>query len=317
MNYVFKIDESRLPELLEYYQSMEIKPTGPDIVKMFKSGDLTVSLYRTGKVLLQGADAQDEYLMWSELFGFAPAPEPTPETAEKAPRSSLGPAPIEHPAVYFTSAIGSDEVGTGDFFGPVVVCAAYVPKAKISLLESLKIRDSKKLTDDYIREVAPDLAKLVPHVLLITDPSKYNELVAQGYNMNKIKAYLHNHAIRKCLLKADGVVEKVIVDEFCSPENYYDYLKDVETYKKITFLTKGESAHLAVAAASVLARDAFLGRMDELNKTLKIRLPLGAGPAVDLIGKLVVLQHGIDFLPSVAKVNFKNMERIRDLTKKS
>ncbi|HAQ56050.1 MAG TPA: ribonuclease HIII [Acholeplasmatales bacterium] len=317
MNYVFKIDDARLPELLEYYQSLEIAPTSPDIVKMFKSGDLTVSLYKTGKVLLQGADAQDEYLMWSELFGFAPAVEPVQQSAPQTPKSALGTPPPERPAVYFTSAIGSDEVGTGDFFGPVVVCAAYVPKAKIQLLESLKIRDSKKLTDEYIREVALELGKLVPHVILVTEPTKYNELVAQGYNMNKIKAYLHNHAIKKCLLKADGIVEKVIVDEFCSPDNYYEYLKDVDVYKKITFLTKGESAHLAVAAASVLARDAFLQRMDELNKTLKIRLPLGAGAAVDLIGKLVVMQHGIDFLPSVAKVNFKNMDRIRDLTKKT
>lgn len=309
MNYVFKIEESRLPELLEYYQSLEVAPPNPDIVKMFKSGDLTVSLYRTGKVLLQGTDARDDYLMWAELLGFKPEPEPVRE----ATRSDEP----ERSAVYYTSAIGSDEVGTGDFFGPVVVAAAYVAKAKIPVLEALKIRDSKKLADDYIRDVSERLAALVPHVILVTEPAKYNELVAQGFNMNKIKSYLHNHAIRKCLQKADGIVEKVIVDEFCSPDLYFDYLKDVDPYRKVTFLQRGESAHLAVAAASVLARDAFLKRMDALGDSLRIRLPLGAGAAVDLIGKLVVLQKGYDFLSTVAKTNFKNMERIRELTRKN
>ena len=317
MNYVFKIEEARLPELLEYYANSEVPPTSPDIVKMFRSGDLTVTIYRTGKVLLQGADALDEYLMWADVMGFK-AEAKTPEKGtEGKPKSTFGTVQPEHPAVYFTSAIGSDEVGTGDFFGPVVVCAAYVSQAKIKRLETMKIRDSKKLSDDYIREVADELGKLVPHVLLVTEPAKYNELVAQGFNMNKIKAYLHNHAIRKCLSKADGIVEKAIVDEFCSPELYFDYLKDVEAYRKLTFIQKGESAHLAVAAASVLARNAFLKRMDEIDAELKIRLPLGAGPAVDLIGKLVVLQHGKDFLVTVAKVNFKNMERILEMTKKA
>ncbi len=309
MNHVFKIDETHLAELLEYYQNCEVPTTNADIVKMFKSGDLTVSLYRTGKVLLQGSDALDEYLMWAEIVGFKPEIE--------AAKPIVPVAETVHSNVYFTSAIGSDEVGTGDFFGPVVVCAAYVSRAKISHLEALKIRDSKKLSDDFIRAVAKELGSLVPHVVLVTDPLKYNDLIAQGFNMNKIKAYLHNHAIKKCLAKADGVVEKVIVDEFCSADLYFDYLKDVDSYRNVTFLQRGESAHLAVAAASVLARHAFLQRMDELNETVKIRLPLGAGPAVDLIGKRIVIEHGFDYLNGIAKTHFKNAERIREMTKKS
>ncbi len=309
MNHVFKIDETHLPELLEYYQNCEVPTTSPDIVKMFKSGDLTVSLYRTGKVLLQGSDALDEYLMWSEIVGFKPEIE-----AAKTPLKA-----VENirPGLYFTSAIGSDEVGTGDFFGPVVVCAAYVSKARIPHLEALKIRDSKKLSDDFIRAVAGELGSLVPHVVLVTDPVKYNELVAQGFNMNKIKAYLHNHSIKKCLAKADGIVEKVIVDEFCSADLYFDYLKDVDSYRKVTFIQRGESAHLAVAAASVLARHAFLQKMEELDELVRIRLPFGAGPAVDLIGKRIVIEHGFDYLNGIAKIHFKNAERIREMTQKN
>jgi ribonuclease HIII len=300
MNYVFRVPEDRVPELLEYYRDLEIPPTSPDIVKMFKSGDLTVAFYRTGKVLLQGSQARDDYLMWADILGFDPEPEPVAAAAAEPRRST----------VYGLAAIGSDEVGTGDFFGPVVVAATYVDRNAIPLLEQLGIRDSKKLADEFVTDVAPRLAKRVPHVILTTDPAKYNDLVRQGFNMNKIKAYLHNHAIRKCLVKADGPVERVIVDEFCAPDLYFDYLKDVEAYRKVTFIQKGESAHLAVAAASVLARDAFLRRMDEISAGLGIRLPLGAGPAVDAIAKLVVLQKGEGILETIAKTNFKNMERL-------
>ncbi|MFH0993625.1 MAG: ribonuclease HIII [bacterium] len=309
MNHVFKIDETQVAELLEYYQNSEVPSPNADIVKMFKSGDLTVSLYHTGKVLLQGNDALDEYLMWSEIFGFKPEIE--------AAKPIVSAADTTRSQIYFTSAIGSDEVGTGDFFGPVVVCAAYVSRTRIPQLEALKIRDSKKLTDDFIRSVADELGSLVPHVVLVTDPTKYNDLIAQGFNMNKIKAYLHNHAIKKCLGKADGIVEKVIVDEFCSADLYFDYLKEVDSYHQVTFLQRGESAHLSVAAASVLARHAFLKRMAELDETVKIRLPLGAGPAVDLIGKRIVLEHGFDYLNGIAKTHFKNTERIREMTKRT
>lgn len=310
MNYVFALDQSRLSELLEYYKDYDVSRDNPNALVTFRSPEITVTVFKSLKVMIQGPEARDEYLMWADLLEFEPeseTPAPVPNTPEHI---------AEVRSVYYlSSSIGSDEVGTGDFFGPVVVCAAYVAKSMIGRLEGLKIRDSKKMTDEAILAVAPSLIPLLPHAVLVVDNPKYNDLVQQGYNMNKMKAYLHNHAIRKCLLKTPSAPDYVIVDEFCPKDQYYEYLKDVEAYRKVTFLQKGESAHLAVAAASVIARYTFLQEMEKLNQKIGLRLPLGASPIVDLVGKRIALEKGFECFPEIAKVNFKNMEKIRAMTK--
>ncbi len=310
MNYVFTLDQSRLPELLEYYKEYDASRDNPNAIVVFRSPEVTVTVYKSLKVMIQGPEARDEYLMWADLLEFEPQ--------EEAP-ASLAATPEKIAEVrsvyYLSSSIGSDEVGTGDFFGPVVVCAAFVAKSMIARLEGLKVRDSKKMTDEAILAVAPSLISLLPHAVLVVDDPKYNDLVKQGYNLNKMKAYLHNHAIRKCLQKTPSAPDYVIVDEFCPKDQYYDYLKDVEAYRKVTFLQKGESAHLAVAAASVIARYTFLQEMEKLNQKIGLLLPLGASPIVDLVGKRIALEKGFDLFPEIAKVNFKNMEKIRAMTK--
>lgn len=306
MNYVFTLDQSRLPELLEYYKDYEVSRDNPNALMTFRSPELTVTVYKSLKVMLQGPDARDEYLMWADLLEFEPEPEsPAPVAATPEKMAEV------RSVYYLSSSIGSDEVGTGDFFGPVVVCAAYVAKTMIPKLESMKIRDSKKMSDETILAVGPSLISLLPHAVLVVDDPKYNDLVKQGFNLNKMKAYLHNHAIRKCLQKTPSAPDFVIVDEFCPKDQYFEYLKDVESYRKITFIQKGESAHLGVAAASVIARYTFLQEMDKLNRKIGLRLPLGASPVVDLVGKRIALEKGFVCFPEIAKVNFKNMEKIR------
>jgi ribonuclease HIII len=309
MNYIFQIDKSRLPALLDYYKDYESTVENPNALVTFRSPEVTVTIFKTLKVMIQGTDAYDEYLMWADLFELEPE-------AEKPATKPAAPSPEERPVYYFSSSVGSDEVGTGDFFGPVVVCAAFVEKSLIPQVEALKVKDSKKMSDETILSVGETLKKLVPHVVLVVDNPKYNDLVRQGYNMNKIKAYLHNHAIKKILQKINKPYDYVIVDQFCAPELYFDYLKGMETFRKITFLTQGESAHLAVASASVIARYVFLQEMDALNAKVGFRLPLGASSIVDLIGKRIALEKGLDFLPTIAKTNFKNLEKIRDLMPK-
>ena len=309
MNYVFPIQPSQLSLLMEYYQEYVSDTENPNAIVTFRSPEVTVTIFRSLKVTVQGTQAREEYLMWADLLEFEPAPDPA-EGVQSVPSASS-----PRSALYGLSAIGSDEVGTGDFFGPVVVCAAFVRKTWIPQLEEWNVRDSKQMTDEAMLALGPRLSELLPHVLLVVDNPKYNDLVRQGYNLNKMKAYLHNHAIKKCIAKVPSGFEAVIVDEFCPKDRYFEYLKDVEAYREITFRTQGESAHLSVAAASILARCGFLREMDRLNAEVGIRLPLGAGPVVDLIGKRIVLEKGFDRLSAFAKMNFKNVEKIQTLMK--
>jgi ribonuclease HIII len=305
MNYVFTIKKSDLELFIEHYGEQLDVPDNTHTLMVFKSAEVTLTIYESLKVMIQGKNALEEYLMWSDIIGFVPetVTEIKTEKPESKPTSK----------VYNTSAIGSDEVGTGDFFGPVVVATAFVSRSMIPDLEKLRIRDSKQMTDQYILEIGERLKTMVPHIVLVTDNLKFNDLTKQGYNMNKIKAYLHNHAIKKCVQLVKEPFEYVILDQFCTPDLYFDYLKDVDSYKKITFLEKAESAHLSVAAASIIARFTFLERMDALNQVAGMNLPLGAGAGVDAVGQIIVLKKGVEFLSQIAKVNFKNMERIKKI----
>ena len=304
MNYVFTIKKSDIDLFSDYYNQQPVIPEDSRIMMIFKNDDITLTIYQSLKAMIQGKNAYDDYMMWSDILGFN-----TENVSIETKEPNQDNTRLNN-KLYYASAIGSDEVGTGDFFGPVIVCAAYVNKSMIETLETLKIRDSKKLSDEYILSIGDKLKMLVPHSVLVTDNKKYNELTLQGYNMNKIKAYLHNHAIKKCMKMVDGPIENVIIDQFCSPKLYYEYLEGVETYRDITFLEKAEDQHLSVACASIIASYSFLLHMKELNKIAGMILPFGAGAGVDAVGQILVMKKGLDFLPMVAKMNFKNIERI-------
>jgi len=308
VNYVFALPTKDLDKLVEFYQDHRVDPGQDHILARFQSEQVTVTLYRSGKVLLQGDGAYEDYLMWSDIIGFEPEPAKT-ETPVPEQKSPIGYSK--------QSEIGSDEVGTGDFFGPVVVACAFVPDTEISKLLQWGVKDSKLLDDSVIRKISTALNNDISHITLVTPPEKYNDLVRSGYNLNKIKAYLHNHAIRKMVQKHAGAFQAVIVDEFCTKNLYYSYLTEVESYRPISFVQKAESAHVAVAMASIFARATFLDEMDKINQKAGLILPLGASSIVDLIGKRIALEKGLDYFEKIAKTNFKNMEKIKDMLPKS
>ena len=156
--------------------------------------------------------------------------------------------------------------------------------------------DSKKMTDDKIRRCAPIIMNKLPYVTFTLSNTKYNELSNKGFNMNKIKAILHNKVLYE-LSNKDIPYHKIIVDQFTTPRSYFSYLKQeniTEKVTKITFLTKGESKHLAVACASLISRYIFITEFDKLSKSLNIELPKGASDQVDNIGATIVNKYGID-----------------------
>ncbi|WP_311465749.1 ribonuclease HIII [uncultured Abiotrophia sp.] len=154
--------------------------------------------------------------------------------------------------------IGSDEVGNGSYFGALTVCAVYLDPGDRAKIEGLGVKDSKLLSDAQILDLAPKLRQVLTHELTICSPAKYNE-ANKTRNANAIKVSLHNFTIQKLLAKLSArqklALQGVLIDEFTSPQNYFNYLKK-EAHpltKGLYFAEKGESAHLAVACASIIA----------------------------------------------------------------
>ena len=212
---------------------------------------------------------------------------------------------------YHCNAVGSDEVGTGDYFGPIVVTACYVEKEDIPFLEELGVGDSKKIDDSRILKMAPQIAKKVKYKSVILNNKEYNEKYTKDINMNKIKAIMHNKVLYQLIQEEQPKYDYIIVDEFAREARYYEYLKDQEKIQKgITFLTKAEDISPAVGCASIISRYLFLKEFDKLCDEIHIPLPKGAGKDVDTIGEEVVEKYGEEKLKEIAKVNFKNTDRI-------
>lgn len=303
MTYVFEPTKDDLVKVLEYYEGENTTPTDPYMLLRSSSPDLTVNVYTSGKVTLQGKNAYEEYLMWSVWLGFKPVAMEQSGPAKESLRTIVDSIEV----------VGSDEVGTGDYFGPVVVCAVYLSKEAYDKLKELPIRDSKKISDDTIVGLAKQIQEAADYEVLVLSNPKYNELVSQGFNMNKIKAYLHNHAIRRLVINHHLSPRKSYVDAFCTKDQYFSYLDPSQAYSQVTLLEKAEDQVLSVACASILARERFLSEMDALSSSLGIVLPKGAGIVVDLIGKRIALEKGTDIFNTIAKVHFKNTDKIKDL----
>lgn len=280
-HYTIQINETESQIIKRVYTLYEVEKENEHILFQAKHGNVSLKLYHTLKLLISGNDILKEISLVKEI--------------------------LER---HDFEAIGSDEAGTGDVFGPVVVCACYASVDDIKFLESIGVKDSKTMSDKQIVILARQIAKRLTHSLLILSPKKYNSLVKKGYNLNKIKALLHNQAIIKTTDKVKKQLP-VIVDQFCAPHLYFNYLKD-ETlvYRDLTFKTKAESYHISVAAASIIARYAFIVKMHEYSKKLNIKLLKGANKHVDEVILNVYNDKGPKTLDLVAKTNFKNVTKL-------
>ena len=211
---------------------------------------------------------------------------------------------------YNCSTIGSDETGCGDFFGPVVVAATFVSKEKISYLQSLGVKDSKKITDDKIKKIAPEIIKNIPYVCYVLDNKTYNANF-KNINMVKLKCILHNRVLCNLIEKYKPDYKIAIIDQFVNQKKYYEYLEGTpKVLKNIAFYTKGESKCMAVAASSIIARYVFLREMYKLEKMTGYTIPKGAGEKVDELIKQIVSEKGKDYLRDIAKLNFKNYTKL-------
>lgn len=304
MTIVFKVSDNIKEKMIEYYKDKRKEKTPPYAIFQAVEADTVITLYESGKVMFQGISADIDANMWRDLeLHFNNIEVDTRSTEEKKKDN------IDKTNYYF-NAIGSDEVGTGDYFLPIVVTASFITKNDIKFLEDLGVHDSKKLTDEKIKRCAPLIMKRIPYESLILTNKEYNIYHSKGYNMNKIKAIMHNKVLYKMKNK-NYPYEKIIVDQFALPGVYYNYLKEVkEKVTNITFLTKAEDKNLSVACASIISRYIFLKEQKSLEDKLGSTIPKGAGTQVDEAGKKLVEKHGKNILNEISKITFKNTERI-------
>lgn len=304
----FKVSDNIKEEMLEYFQDKKRGKTPEYALFQADEADTVVTLYASGKVVFQGISADIDADMWRQRE--LKVNGKLPEEKEKKDKDKKE----DNTDYYFINSIGSDEVGTGDYFGPIIVTAAYVSRKDINFLENLGVRDSKKITDEKILNIAPSIIKKIPHVSIMINNEEYNSTYEQNINMNKIKAILHNKALFSLLNKDNYHYDMIVVDEFAKKYVYFSYLKEVKNVvRNITFTTKAEDKCLSVACASIISRFLFLKEIDKLSKELKIEIPKGASTKVDLVGKEIVNKYGESKLRSIAKLNFKNTNKIKNL----
>ena len=297
MNVVIKVNDEIKEKMIEYYKDKRRDKVIPYVVFQAEEEDTVITMYESGKVMFQGTSADVDAAMWGVQL------ENTKEKKEERKKADL--------KYYNCSAVGSDEVGTGDYFGPIVVTACYVSKNDIKFLEELGVGDSKKIDDAKILKIAPEIAKRIKYKSVILTNKEYNEKYTKELNMNKIKAILHNKVLYQLVHSDIDKYDYIIVDEFAREARYYEYIKDQDAVQRgITFLTKAEDKNNAVACASIISRYLFLREFDKLSDEINIPLQKGAEKDVDTIGEEIVEKYGEEKLKDIAKVNFKNTDRI-------
>ncbi|UOQ46198.1 ribonuclease HIII [Halobacillus salinarum] len=302
---VLKLPKSIISQMKNHYKH---QLTNPPQYAAFaaKTPYCSITGYNSGKVLFQGKSPEKEAEKWGDE-------EQKSSAAKKS--SSLNHAFAPPESLFLSSHIGSDEAGTGDYFGPITVAAVYVKEHQLSQLKAIGVRDSKHLKDPQIKELAKQLVELdIPYSLLRLSNNKYNQWQTKGFSQGKMKTLLHYQAINKLLEKiAPEIPAGMLVDQFADPAIYQKHLKSegLKLQENVYFMTKAESFSTAVAAASIIARSSFVKAIAQLEMDLGLDIPKGASAKVDQAASEVIKHYGEEKLLEIAKVHFANTQKAK------
>ena len=301
---VIRVDNDTKKLMNEFYKDMKRDKTPPYAVFQADTGDTIVTLYESGKAMFQGVSADIEAGMWESIRKDKDNIDYFMDTKDTKVKKDIE---VEIPSDI--ASVGSDEVGTGDYYGPIVVTASFVSKDNIPFLTELGVRDSKKLSDEQILKIVPKIIKKIPYKTVMLSNKEYNDNYGKDMNMNKIKAVLHNKVLTEMV--KDNDYDYIVVDQFEPEKSYYNHLSDVHNpLKGITFITKAEDKCLSVAVSSLISRYIFIKEMDKLGDKYGIFLPKGANYYVEDVGIKLVNKYGEKILHDIAKLNFSNTDRI-------
>lgn len=300
---VLKLTQPKIDALMAHYHVYKTTTKAPYVTFMAKTNHTTITVYTSRKVMFQGTHANEEAARWTETRSKPVTKTPTATTLPK----NLATLPF----------IGSDEVGNGSYFGPLVVCAAFVGPEHMDTLNTLGVKDSKLLTDQQILAMAPKLKALLPYKELIVTPEKYNEM-QPTYNAVRMKVALHNQAILLLEQQLTTQVKGALIDQFTPETNYRKHLANEARKAQIPlyFVTKGEQYHLAVASASIICRATFLRQLEALSKKAGLTLPSGAGTKSDAVAAKIIQTKGSEALREYAKLHFANTKKALALAQK-
>jgi ribonuclease HIII len=255
-----------------------------------KKKGLSCTLYESGKLLVQGKEASSfvEFYLEPEILGKF--------------MYSYG-----HLEIDTTPRIGIDEAGKGDFFGPLCIAGVYASSEGIAQLRELGVKDSKTMSDKIIIKMAQKIKAACPHHIIRINPLKYNELYGKFRNLNHLLAWGHATAIES--LHKETQCSNVLVDQFAAEKVVLTALDRKGLKLTVTQRHRAEE-DLVVAAASILARQAFLDGLDRLGKEFSITLPKGASLATIKAGAKFALKYGQEALIKVGKLHFKTLDAI-------
>jgi ribonuclease HIII len=259
-------------------------------------GKCGVQYYKSGKALIQGKGAREFIEFYFE-----------PLVLQEA---ILGYEEEKNPEM-FSAHFGIDEAGKGDFFGPLVIAGAYVDASLARRLMEKGIRDSKTVASDKkIYQLAEAVRDVVGfrHEVISISPKRYNEMYGQFRNLNRLLAWGHVKVIENLAAKVPNC-PRALSDQFARADVLERELAKKKLSLKLEQRTKGES-DVAVAAASILAREGFLKGMDQLSKQAGCTLPKGASAAVKEVARSLVQEKGAESLNDLVKMHFKTYQEV-------
>lgn len=260
-------------------------------------GKLNVTVYEKGpKVLVQGKETEEfvQFRLEPEILGAA----------------ELGYEEVNQ-AEMFTPHFGVDESGKGDFFGPLVIAGVFVDRSIARHLLDNGVMDSKRITSDARIRALADTIRETPGIVcdvVSLGPEKYNALYDKFRNLNRLLAWGHARVIEN-LLKIRPNCPRALSDQFARPEQLERALMNKGRTIQLQQRTKAES-DIAVAAASILARERFVGWLDECSLKLGYQLSKGVSNAVVDVGRKFIADKGAEKLPLIAKMHFKTADQI-------
>ncbi len=203
--------------------------------------------------------------------------------------------------------IGSDEAGKGDYFGPLVIAGVLVDNTIVKSLEELGVKDSKRLSDNSVKELANKIKKMCLCSVVTIGPTKYNELYNKIRNLNRLLAWGHSRAIENILDREE--CDYALADQFGDEKFIIAALMEKGKGIKVKQEIRAES-DIGVAAASILARAEFVHRLAMQSVKYGMDFPKGASPAVIETGKEFVRRYGKERLKEVAKIHFKTTKSV-------
>jgi len=298
MSGVFELEKGRFGEFREHLAKLGFKFEKRQYQAFLARYDkFTVNLYESGKVTFGGSNRElQQEVEWflGKLGGKAPA-------AEKG-------AGFDG-----RTRIGTDEVGKGDFFGPLVVAGALLDGEAEERLRQLGVKDSKEIRGDKrILDMAKEIMKILGaerYDIVAINPAKYNELYAKMENLNTMLGWAHARAIENLLRKNKGC-ELAISDQFGDPDYIASSLMEKGRNIELVQIHKG-GRDLAVASASVLARARFVTAMGKMSDDFGFEFPRGASEKVVGAAKEFIAAKGVAALGQVAKLHFSMLEEKR------